>query len=68
MTYFDLTNLNIGDTFVVTSTTSLSNTEFSDAFEQVIGLTFDTAVVIPEPSSALLGALGLLALLRRRRA
>lgn len=66
VTYFDLTNFSVGDTFVVTSTTSATNTEFSSSFEQVIGVTFDTGVV-PEPSAALLGGLGLLALLRRRR-
>jgi hypothetical protein len=44
VTYFDLTSFSVGDTFVVTSTSSATNTEFSGAFEQVIGITFDTGV------------------------
>ncbi len=43
--YFDVTSPTVGDTFVVTSTTSSTNTEFSNAFEQVIGIAFDTGVI-----------------------
>lgn len=57
--FFDLTNLSNGDTF------QLSFTNATGSLGHLSGLTFDTA--IPEPSTALLGGLGLLALLRRRR-
>lgn len=55
--FFDLTGLANGDRFVV-NVDATSRTHLS-------GITFDSAV-IPEPSAALLGGLGLLALLRRR--
>lgn len=45
VTYFDLTNLSVGDTFVVTSMTNPANAEHSAAFEQVIGIAFDTGVI-----------------------
>lgn len=59
--YFDLTGFADGDTFVINA--DPSNSPF--AVPHLLGVTFDTA--IPEPSTALLGGLGLLALLRRRR-
>ncbi|MCH7229099.1 hypothetical protein, partial [Haloferula sp. A504] len=43
--YFDVTDFSVGDTFVVTSTTSDSNSVFSASFEQVIGIAFDTGVI-----------------------
>ncbi len=43
--YFDVTGFSVGDTFVVTSTTSESNSVFSASFEQVIGITFDTGAI-----------------------
>jgi hypothetical protein len=56
--FFDITGAVAGDTFVVSIDGGGS--------EAMSGITFDTAL-IPEPSTALLGGLGLLALLRRRR-
>ncbi|MCH7226795.1 hypothetical protein, partial [Haloferula sp. A504] len=45
--YFDVTDFSVGDTFVVTSTTSDSNSVFSANFEQVIGIAFDTGIIAP---------------------
>lgn len=58
--YFDLTSLTTGDVF------QLSFTNTTGSFGHLSGITFDVAP-IPEPSAALLGGLGFLALLRRRR-
>lgn len=59
--FFDVTNINpLGET--VTLQVTNGTVDFSDVGASA--LTFD---VIPEPSTALLGGLGLLALLRRRR-
>lgn len=57
--FFDLTELATGNTF------QLRYTNTGGSRGHVAGLTFDT---VPEPSSALIGSLGLFALLRRRRA
>ena len=59
--FFDITGAVDGDVFVV-SATEVSGT----AIAPLWGVSFDTAVV-PEPSTALLGGLGMLLLLRRRR-
>lgn len=56
--FFTLSGLADGDRFVVNAD--------STSRSHLAGITFDSA--IPEPSAALLGSLGLLALLRRRRA
>ncbi len=45
--FFDVTGFSIGDTFVVTSTTSSSNTEYPADFEQVLGIAFDTGNLYP---------------------
>ena len=59
--FFDISSVNVGDTFVIQATNFSGSTS-----EQVAGMTFDTGVV-PEPSAALLGGIGMLLLLRRRR-
>lgn len=43
VSYFDLTGIEVGDTFVVTSTT-ISTPVYPSAMEQVIGVTFDTGI------------------------
>lgn len=58
--YFDLTELANGDKFVITVDGAGTN-----GTSHLVGLTFDSA--IPEPGAAVIGSLGLLALLRRRR-
>lgn len=57
--FFDITGGQNGDVFVVSGVNDTTN-----ASNGLAGITFDT---IPEPSSALLGGLGLLVLFRRRR-
>ncbi len=58
--FFDLTNVSSGDTFI------LSASNLTTGYRHASGLTFDT-IAVPEPSSALLGLVGGLLLLRRRR-
>lgn len=55
--FFDLTGLSNGDRFVIAAD--------STARSHIAGVTFDSAT--PEPSTAVLWSLGLLAMLRRRR-
>ncbi len=56
--FFDVKNAVVGDVFTIAGTGD------GGGFSYLGGITVD---VIPEPSAALLGGLGLLALLRRRR-
>ena len=58
--FFDLMGIQSGDSF------RLDVTRGTVSWGQITGITFDTAAV-PEPSAALLGGLGGLLLLRRRR-
>lgn len=58
--FFDLVGIQSGDSF------TLDVTKLAISWGQITGITFDTAAV-PEPSTALLGGLGMLLLLRRRR-
>lgn len=67
MYFFDITGLNSGETIEIwgaKDTDDLSSNNFNAI--TIGGVTFDS-VVIPEPSTALLAGIGLLALLRRRR-
>lgn len=62
MYFFDLTNVTAGDRFQIQAFNDVGGPVTQ--FDYLGPVSFD---VIPEPSTALLGALGLLALLRRRR-
>jgi len=68
---YDSQTLNNGDTFILSGATwqffyndTVAGSNFTD---DLTGSSFVTMTVIPEPTTALLGALGMLVLLRRRR-
>ncbi len=61
--FFDISGVSVGDTFNIRATNLAGS---STSLQQVVGITYDTGVV-PEPSVALLGGLGTLLLLLRRR-
>jgi len=68
---YDSQTLNNGDTFILSGATwqffyddTVAGSNFTD---DLTGSSFVTMTVIPEPTTALLGGLGMLALLRRRR-
>jgi uncharacterized protein with beta-barrel porin domain len=68
---YDNQTLNNGDTFIFSGATwqffyddTVAGSNFT---EDLTGTSFVTMTVIPEPATALLGGLGMLALLRRRR-
>jgi hypothetical protein len=59
--FFDVTGIQDGDTFV------LSYTDVAIDWAHIGGVTFDTVVVVPEPTTTALLGLGGLALILRRR-
>ena len=64
MYFFDVTGLVSGDTIQILGAKAADSSGFGYNAVTIGGVTFDS---VPEPSSALLGGLGLLAMLRRRR-
>ena len=64
MYFFDITGLNSGEQIQIWGSKSVNTQNFGFRAITIGGVTFDS---IPEPSAALLGAFGMLALLRRRR-
>lgn len=65
MYFFDVTGLASGETIQIWGAKNANVSNFGFNAITIGGVTFDS---IPEPSAALLGGLGLIALLRRRRA
>ena len=66
MYFFDVTGLVSGDTIQILGAKAADSSGSGYNAITIGGVTFDS-VVVPEPSSALLGGLGLLAMFRRRR-
>jgi uncharacterized repeat protein (TIGR02543 family) len=55
--YFDMTNVHPTHKFVITATTSASNTVYAVDFEQVMGITFDTGTTGPDETAPTVSAL-----------
>jgi hypothetical protein len=66
MYFFDLTNVNSGDRFIINALNNVSGAGATQA--GYLGpVSFDLFTTIPEPSATLFGAIGFLALLKRKR-